>query len=226
MQTSKILKSSLLFKGIQEENISLVLECLGAVECNYKKSNCIVDIGDLVQEVGVIVRGSTNAVTETSKGVRSIISKLSPGDVFGDAIVCSGIQRSPIRLVASSDCQIIKIGMHNIINPNLRECEFRNIIIENLLYMTSSSYVSLNKKLDILSYKSVRDRIMLYLSDEMERCFCCEFCIPFNRNEMAEYLQVERSALSRELGRLKTDGYIDYERSTFKILKLSEFKSL
>lgn len=226
MQTSEVLKSCYLFEGIEEENITRVLECLGAVECSYRKNHCIVDIGDVMQEVGVIVLGSANAVTETSKGVRSIIRKLSPGDVFGDAIVCSGLQRSPMRFVASCDCQVIKIGMHNIINPDIKKCKFRSIIVENLLRMTSSSYISLNRKMDILSYKSIRDRIMLYLADEMERSSCCVFNIPFNRNEMAEYLQIERSALSRELGRLKNDGYIDYERSTFKILNFSEFRSL
>lgn len=226
MQVIEVLKTSPLFKGIEEENISCVLDCLGAIECSYAKNNYIIDIGDPVQEVGVLLFGSANAVTETSNGTRSIISKFLPGDVFGEAIVCSGMQRSPMRLIASSECKVIKIGMHNIINPHLTKCRFRSIIVESLLRMTSSSYVALNRKLDILSHKSVRDRVMLYLSDEMVRCSCCEFSIPFNRNEMAEYLQVERSALSRELSRIKSDGYIDYNRCEFRILKVSEFESL
>ncbi len=227
MQISESIKSSLLFEGIGEENIVLALECLGATQCDYQKNTCIVDIGDPVQEVGVLVFGAANAVTETIDGVRSIIKKLLPGDVFGEAIVCSGMQKSPMRIIAASHCRVMKIGMRNIIHPCIAKCcRFRSTIIENLLRMTSNSYVLLNRKLDILSHKSIRDRVMLYLCDEMDRCSSCEFNIPFNRNEMADYLHVERSALSRELSRIKRDGYIDYDRSTFRILRASEFKCL
>lgn len=226
MQISDVLRKSSLFSGIGEENVPLALECLGAFERAYPKNSSIVDIGDEIREVGVLVSGSANAVTGTANGDLSIISKLQPGDVFGEAIVFSGIQHSPMRLVAATDCVIIKIGMDHIINPHLTICRFRSAIVENLLRMTASNYVVLNRKLNILSHKSVRERVMRYLSDEMARCASCEFHIPFNRNELAEYLQIERSALSRELSRIRGDGYIDYDRSYFRILETAVFERL
>lgn len=226
MQIPDILRKSVLFAGIGEENVPLALDCLGAIERRYQKNACIVELGEDVREVGVLVSGSANAISETIGGSRSILNKLRPGDVFGEAIVCSGMQRSPMRLEAAAACVVIKIGMENIINSKLTQCRFRHVIVENLLRMTASGYVALNRKIDILAHKSVRDRVILYLSDEMNRCASCEFHIPFNRNELAEYLQVERSALSRELSRIRNDGYIDYDRSYFRILKTAQFERL
>lgn len=226
MQIPDVLRRSVLFEGIGEENVPLALECLGAFEHSYQKNGCIVEIGEQIREVGVLISGSANAVMETANGDRSIIDKLQPGDVFGEAIVCSGIQRSPMRLVAVSDCVVVKIGMENIINRKMTQCRFRSAIVENLLRMTSNGYVLLNRKMDILAHKSIRERVMRYLSDEMDRCASCEFCIPFNRNELADYLQVERSALSRELSRIRKEGYIDYERSNFRILETEKFERL
>lgn len=215
----EILKDCSLFYHMGEDLIEKALVCLGAFCRTIPKQGYLLDVGDVIREVGVIISGSANIVTETAGGGRTIIDKLLPGDVYGEAIVCSGISKSTNRIVAAEDCRVVKIGMENIIHANLTKCAIRSRIVENLLRLSAGRCVALNRKMDILSHKSVRERVLYYLSDEMERCNRCEFSIRFSRNELAEYLQLDRSALSRELGRIRNDGIIDFDKARFRILE-------
>jgi len=221
-----ILKDCSLFRDMGEELIDKALICLGAFYRTVPKHGYLLDVGDVIREVGVIISGSAIIVTETANGGRTIIDKLLPGDVYGEAIVCSGISRSTNRILAVEECEVVKIGMENIIHANLTKCTIRSQIVENLLRLSANRCVSLNRKMDILSHKSVRERVLYYLSDEMERCNRCDFIIRFSRNELAEYLQLDRSALSRELGRIRDDGIIDYDKARFRILEPAALQQL
>lgn len=218
----QVLKKCLLFQGMQDDWILLALQCLGAFECSYQKGCCLLDIGAAINEVGVLISGEANIVVETAGGSRSIIEKLQSGDVYGESIVFARDQKSTSRIFAKRDTKVLKIHMHNIITKEAVKCRFRSMIIENMLKLSAMKNLSLNRKMDILSHKSIRERVMLYLSDEIDRCQTCEFCIAFSQSELAEYLQLDRSAMARELGRMRRDGIIDYERSKFRVLKPEE----
>lgn len=220
-----ILRNSRLFYGMHDDWILKALKCLSAFESSYPKGSCFLDIGDTINKVGVLISGSANSVVETASGGRSIIEKLLPADVYGENIVFSGTQKSTMRIIAVEDCKVVKIHMENIIHK-VNNCRFRSMIIENLLRLSASRCVALNRKMDILSHKTVRERVLLYLGEEMERCNGCEFCIHFSRRELAEYLQLDRSALSRELSRMKEEGIIDYNKSKFCILKFDKLEEI
>lgn len=215
----QVLKKCLMFQGMADDSIILALKCLGAFESDYPRGDCLLDVGTVINEVGIIIAGEVNIVVETAAGTRTIIEKLLPGDVYGESIVCSRSHKSTSRIVAVRDTKVLKIHMENIITQNASQCRFRTMIIENLLLLSARKNLVLNRKMDILSHKSIRERVLLYLADEMERCQTCEFHIAFSQSELAEYLQLDRSAMVRELGRMRQDGIIEYRRSQFKVLK-------
>ena len=221
-----ILRNSMFFYEMEDEWILKALGCLDAFERSYAKGSLLLDNEEIIKEIGILVSGSANIIVETFDGNRSITEKLMPSDVYGESIICSGIQKSSSRIVALENCKVVKIHMENIIHKNLTTCSFRSMIVENLLRLSANRCITLNKKMDILSHKGVRERVLLYLADEMDRCKNCEFSIHFSRNELAEYLRLDRSALSRELSRIKDDGIIDYERSYFHILMPDKLNQL
>ena len=216
-------KASVLFAGIDESEYETVFRCLGAFEQRYRKQEVILELHAPIREVGILDEGIAYSVIDNASGERMIVDKLQPGAVFGEAIVLPGEQSSSVRIEAITDCRVIKISMDNVVTPQSPVCRFRSTIIENLLQMSADRNVAMSRKFDILVHKSIKGRVIAYLSNEMRTVGSRQFSVPFNRGELADYLQVERSALSRELGRMRQEGLIDFHRSTFTILDRETF---
>ena len=202
----------------EDEWILKALGYLDAFERSYSKSSLLLDNDEIINEIGILVSGSANIIVETFDGNLSIIEELMPSDIYGESIICSGSQKISSHILSLENCKLVKIRMKNIIHKELITCHFRSMIVKNLLRLSANRCITLNKKIDTLSHKGVRERVLLYLADEMDRCKNCEFSIHFSRNKLAEYLRLDCIALSRELSRTKGDGIIDYEHSYFHIL--------
>ncbi len=210
-------EKSPLFEGLLPSEIPPVLRCLDAFRRRYEKGVCILDVGDELFAVGILFEGEAHIHKDDGAESRNLVMELRAGDMFGETALCAGIRKSPFRVTAASVCEVLFLRMDRILQPTVPPCRFRSRLVENLLKWIAEKNLELGEKLDIVSRRSLRDRIRVYLSRQAELNGSPEFRIPFSRRDMADYLYVDRSALSRELSRMKEEGLIDFERNRFRL---------
>lgn len=213
----KILENVKLFENVGE-NLEAMLQCLGSEEKNYVKGEIIILTGNPVSSVGILLSGEIQIIQEDYLGNRSILTELKPGHIFGETFACAGVTESPVTVLATEDSTVLFIGVSRIITTCPSSCRFHNQLIENLLKILARKNMLLNGKNQLLSQRTIRDKVLSYLSLQAEKKGNLQFEIPFTRNELADFLCVDRSALSRVLSILKTEGVIDYKKKQFKLL--------
>ena len=216
----QLLNKIKLFEQINQMEIDPLLQCLEARELCYEQGDFILSQGDNLNGVGIILIGSVDIIKEDFFGKRSIITNLNAPDYFGEVFVCAGIEISPVSVVASSKSTILFIDYHRIINTCTKSCNHHGMLIKNMLKIIASKNLMLNKKIDYLLIKGLRERIASYLMDRFSQTKKASLLLPFDRAELADFLNVDRSALSRELSRMKADGLIDYQKKYFQLLNL------
>ena len=214
----KILMLSSLFQGVTENDLEAMLSCLGATERKYKKNDVILLAGSKVTVVGIMVEGNAQITRDDAEGNRAILSELGKADLFAEAYVAAGSAEIPITVIATTDCQIVWIPFSKIIGTCDVACGFHRTLVQNMMRVIAVKNVLMNEKMRILSCKTTREKLMTYLSDYSERVGKNKFKIPFSRNELADFLSVDRSAMSRELSRLKNEGYLNYHKNEFELL--------
>lgn len=212
------IQGTALFKGFTEEEVLLALGCLDGLVKYYTRKDMIFRSGDVLDSVGVILEGQALLCKESSSGARFIFAELAEGDILGETALRLPREESHYEAVAGSDCRILMIRMNKIVRPGFQICRLRGRIIENMLALLLENNRSMYQKLDIVSHKSLRDRIMSYLSLQAKKHRSTQFAIPFSRGDMADYLAVDRSALSRELQRMTQDGLLRFSRNQFELL--------
>ena len=213
-----ILINSPLFKNIKESELSGMLECLQAVEKSYCKNSDIFIAGQRALYVGIICAGRVQVVKDDVMGNRSIQANLSTGDIFGETFACAGIDILPVSVVAREDTDVLLLDYRRIMDSCGSACGFHNRMIENMLRIMAEKNLFLNRKLDIASARSTREKIMKYLLYYAGEKGSLVFDIPLNRQELADYLSVDRSAMSAELGRMRDEGLIEFDKSRFELL--------
>jgi len=214
----EIISNSYLFDNIPPKDIASMLICLDTKTVNFKKGRTIMMAGDRFEAVGIVLRGQVQIAKEDIAGNRTILATIIPTDVFGEAICCAGLEASPVSVVAAEDSSILFLNFARILRVCSKTCEFHARLIENMLKVIARKNIFLQNRMDIMSNKSVREKVQTYLESFIPMQGT-EITIPLNRQQMAEYLCVERSALSHELMRMKKDGLIDYRKNNFKLLK-------
>lgn len=217
-QNIKILKLSFLFQGIEESDLEAMLGCLGATERKYRKNDVILLAGTKVTSVGIMVEGNAQITRDDAEGNRAILSELEKADLFAEAYVAAGSQEVPITVIATSDCRIVWIPFNKIIGSCSNACGFHRLLVQNMMRVIAQKNIWMNEKMRILSCKTTKEKLMTYLSDYSERVGKDKFKIPFSRNELADFLSVDRSAMSRELSKLKDEGYLNYHKNEFELL--------
>lgn len=217
----KILMNSSLFQGVSEQDLEAMLSCLGANERKYKKNDIILLAGTRVTSVGIVAEGNAQITREDAEGNRAILSELVRADLFAEAYVAAGSEEVPVTVIATSDCRIIWIPFHKIVGACSTACGFHKILIENMMRVIAVKNIMMNEKMRVLACKTTKEKLMTYLSDYSERTGKNKFKIPFSRNELADYLSVDRSAMSRELSRLRDEGYLEYHKNEFVLKKES-----
>lgn len=210
-----LLKKTCLFSGIKDEDISTMLNCLSARIASYQKEEFILHTGDLVDLVGMVLSGSVLIIKEDFWGNRSILSEISPGSLFAETYACIGTTPLEVSTVASSDCKVLFLDFQKLLTTCSSACHFHTRLIHNLLSTLAQKNRILTKKLEHMSQKTTRDKLLSYLSAESLKSKSPSFTIPFNRQQLADYLSVDRSAMSSELGKLRKEGILDYNKNTF-----------
>jgi CRP/FNR family transcriptional regulator, dissimilatory nitrate respiration regulator len=207
-----------LFACIDEQEMASLTKCLGAHSKSYGKGQLIMSAGDLVQEIGIVLSGSVQLVNDDFFGNRSIIGLIGPGGMFGEGFSCAGEERLPLSVEAAADCEVLFVDYRRVITTCPSACVFHSRLVENMLSILAHKNVQLTEKIRHISKRSTREKLLSYLAEESQKAGSNEFTIPFSRQELADYLCVERSAMSAELSRLRQAGILDTERSHFQLL--------
>ncbi|MDR1195109.1 MAG: Crp/Fnr family transcriptional regulator [Endomicrobium sp.] len=206
-----------LFEGLSDDETGKALEYLGKNNMKFRKGAIIINAGEAVYNIGIVLNGSVQIMKEDFDGARSIIAQLYPSAIFGEALAAAGVKKSPVAVFASSNCEILFIPFSKIINMRGKSGKIHSKIISNMLKILAGKNIFLNNKIEHLSKRSIREKLLSYLKEESRRYNLKEFTIPFNRNELADYLFLDRSAMSRELGKMRDDGLIEFDKSRFKL---------
>ena len=201
-----------LFKGMKEVEITDILSKLKRQR--YKDEQIIYSIGKTQFSIGFILSGLVSINKIDYWGNRSIITKLTQGEIFAEAFSFSNIEELPVNIVAHKDSEVLFItraqfGFFSVKYPQL---------MQNMLYIMATKNHYLTQKIDIISKRKTREKILAYLSQQVEMQRAYTFSIPLNRNELADFLSVDRSALSSELSKMRQEGILQYHKNTFTLL--------
>ncbi len=213
-----ILQNTSLFNGMTGDEIRHLIHCLATPVRRYGKGSFIWHAGDKVSHAGIVLSGTVDAVQYHDDGTMHLVARQTAGGVFGDLLMASG-QPSPVSLQATDGAEVLFLPLDGILTDCGNRCPFHIRLRQNLLQEAAEKYWQLHRRLQYLSEQSLRRRILLYLQDCRRDNSSSYFTIPYSREELAKFLGVNRSALSRELSRLQKEGIIDFHRSNFRILQ-------
>lgn len=212
-----IFKKSKLFSGIEENELDLMLNCLNATIKEYKKDDFIFHVGEKITDVGFVLSGTIHIINEDYWGNRVIISQLKEGNLFGESYSCSNSLTTTISAVATEDTKIMFLDVKRIITTCSSACIFHIRLIKNLITVLSEKNILLTSKIDHTSKRTTREKLLSYLSEQSKNVNSSSFDIPFNRQQLADYLCVDRSAMSSELSKMKKEGILDYNKSHIQL---------
>jgi len=208
-----------LFAGIKGGELEKMLDCLSARQKSFAKNSFIFSEGDKIEQVGIVLSGTVHIVRDDFWGKRTIVTLIRPGELFGEAFACADVEKLPVSVLAAEDSEILFINTKRIIMTCPAACIYHSNLIKNLTVLLAERSVALIQKLEHITQASTREKLLSYLSEEARLAGKNTFCIPFNREELAGYLSVERSAMSAELSKMRKDGLIVFQKNNFELLK-------
>lgn len=218
----KVLRECPLFCGIGDEKLAAVLKCLGARTAEFQKKETIIAEGGPARYVGIVLSGAAQIVRVDYFGNRSIVADLGPSELFGEAFACAGVEHIPVNVVAAERTQIMLIECLRITQTCSSTCEFHRQMIYNLLKIVATKNLIFHQKIEVTSKRSTREKLMAYLMLQAEKNESDSFDIPYSRQELADYLEVERTGLSVEISKLCREGVIRADKRRFRILRSLE----
>lgn len=213
-----ILEKCPLFDGVQPADLPSILGCLGARVVPIRKGHPILQEGDTTIFVGIVLTGSVQLLREDPYGNRSIMAHIAPPQLFGEAYAFSSAQTLPISVVPDEDGHILLLDSRRITVRCTNACDFHNKVIFNLLRLVANKNLLLHEKIDVTSQRTTREKLMTYLLNQAKLQGSNRFTIPFDRQTLADYLGVDRSGLSTEIGKLRKEGILECEKSHFRLL--------
>ena len=213
-----VLKRTKLFSGVGEEDISSLLSCLGARKKEYRKGEYILREGEHISDIFILVEGKIHIQKDDYWGNRSILSVISVGEMFGEGYAAPESGALLNDVVAVEDSSVIIFDVKRILTTCSSACRFHNMIVQNMFFAISDKNRKLVQKLGHMSGRTTRAKLISYLSEEAKRQGSSAFTVPFNRQQLADYLCVDRSAMSNELCKMRDEGMIKFEKSRFELL--------
>ena len=210
-----VLKNTKLFSSVGEEEIGSMLSCLGARLRTYKKGEYVLRQGEHLEEIVLLASGRVLIQKEDYWGNRSILGEIGVGEIFGEAYVAPESGALLNDVAALEDSAVFFFDAKRVITTCSSACRFHSMVVRNLFYAVSEKNRSLVQKLDHISRRTTREKLISYLSEEAKRQNRADISIPFNRQQLADYLSVDRSAMSNELCRMRDEGLLKFERNRF-----------
>lgn len=212
-----ILKKSSLFAGVNEEEVASMLGCLQAKMKSYKKGDYVLRQGEYLNCIPVLVQGGLHIQNDDYWGNRSIINRISAGEMFGEAYASPESGALMNDVVAVEDSVVIFFDVNRIMTTCSSSCRFHSAVVRNLFFAISEKNRNLMQKLGHMTKRTTREKLISYLSEQAKKQNSSSFSIPFNRQQLADFLSVDRSAMSNELCKMRNEGLISFEKNRFKL---------
>ncbi len=212
---TKLLKDTKLFHGITEVEIRSMLECLSAVRKAYQKGEYVFCKGEHITSVAMLLDGCVHIQKEDYWGNLSILSEILPGEIFGEVYACLGNEEMLNNAVAVKQSTVLFLDVNRILTTCPASCCFHGRLIQNLLSVMALKNKLLTQKLEHMSQRTTREKLLSYLSEQSLKARSSSFDIPFNRQQLADYLSVDRSAMSNELCKMRDQGFLLFDKNHF-----------
>lgn len=213
----EILAKCPLFDDIEPNDLNTMIGCLHGKTISVPKGSPVFLEGEPARFVGVVLFGTVQVVREDYYGNRSVMTILQPGELFAEVFSCAGLDTMPVSAIALTDSEVLLLNCRHVLSSCSNSCHFHNTLIKNLLQEMAQKNLALSRKIRYMSQKTTKEKIMAYLLDQAKQQGSNEFVIPHDRQSLADYLGVERSAMSAEISKLKQSGQIDTHGSRFCI---------
>lgn len=213
-----VLRECALFEGIADDDLMGMLGCMGATSAEVKKGQTVFVEGDSAVRVGIVLSGKLLQLREDYFGNRSIYGQILPSQLFGETYAFSRARNLPVTIAAEEDSKLLLLDSRRITTCCSNACEFHNRVIYNLLRIVADKNLLLHRKLSVTSRRTTAEKLLAYLSHCAQEQGSNSFAIPFDRQALADYLEVERSGLSTEIGKLKKQGILTCNKNHFTLL--------
>ena len=214
----EVLKGCSLFSGIAEEDLLRMLSCLNAQVIDLDAKYTLFSEGSAAKYVALVLSGALRVEQTDYYGNRSILSEAKPGELIGDDFSCADVQSIPVSVIASEPSEVMLLDCSHVLKTCNNACGFHHKLIYNLMKGLAAKSLYLHQKIEITSKRTTREKLLAYLNTAARYAGADSFTIPFDRQELADYLEVDRSGLSSEIGRLKREGVIDTKKNWFSLL--------
>ncbi len=209
----EILKQSPLFEGMKGEETEGLLFSLNPKIKKYKKGVFIIMAGAPVREFGIVLSGSVLVIKEDMRGLRSIIAQCGPSEMFAEALACAQVERSPVSVVVDENAEIMFINFESVMRAGQRAAR----LIKNMLMLLARKNIFLNSKLEHVSKRNIREKLLSYLMEQRRRAGRAEFEIPLTQTDLADFLFIDRSAMARELAKMRSERLVTFTGRKFAI---------
>lgn len=213
-----VLHACPLFEGIGDENLLRMLNCLGARVELFDKKYTVIAEGNPARFIGIVLSGSVQIAKTDYYGNRSIVAVAEKGEMFCEAFACAEVKSIPVSIIATQPSQVMLINCSHILHTCENNCGFHQQLIFNLMKSLAVKNISFHQKIEVTSKRSTREKLMAYLMLCAQKAGGSSFSVPFDRQELADYLGVERSGLSVEISKLKKEGIIENSKKHFTLL--------
>ncbi len=220
------LEKCVLFDGIAEEEIKKILHCLEYRIVHYNKNDYAALMDQLLEGVGIVLTGEAAVVKENPNGNRTLVNVFHVGDMFGEVLILSMARKWPATIQALSDCAIMYIHPEKILDICDNVCSHHRVLLANLVRVVAKKAFNLNRKVEYLSLRSINGKLSKYLFEQSEASGKLTFKLPLNREKLADFLNISRPSMSRELCNMRDKGIIDFYRDSVRIKDVEKLKAL
>ena len=207
-----------LFAGTSPDEVKAMYSCFESKTVEYRKKQMIFKTGDTTDSLGIVISGSVNIENDDIWGNHSIISRIYPGQVFGETYACSPGRPFMVNAVANEQTKVLFMNIGKVLGVCGSACEHHNTIIKNLLIISAGKNLKMSQKMLHITPKSIRGRLLSYFSSVSKETGSYYITIPFNRQQLADYLLIDRSAMCSELSKRQREGIIEYDKNTFRLI--------
>ena len=207
-----------LFEGIRVEDLCGMLGCISGRKVAAVKGQTVLAEGDPARDLGIVLSGAVRLVRQDYYGNRSIVAHVGPGELFAESYACAGVEALPVSVVAEENSELLLIDSHRLTVSCSNACNFHSRIIHNMLRLVADKNLVFDQKIQVTSQRTTREKLMAYLTNQMKLQNSNSFTIPYDRQALADYLEVDRSGLSVQISKLRQEGVLESHKNHFTLL--------
>ena len=210
------MKKITVFDGIDKKEVNKLITLFGARKLTYKKDTTILTNLNNINLIGILLEGNANIVRYEANGNRNITEKLNKDDLFGE--IFTSDRSNEISVIATSYCEVLFLDYNKLITSEKQISIYQNQLVDNILQLLSLKIVYMNERIEVLTQRTIRDKLLTYFNISIRDKVTKSFVLPFSFTDLADYLSVDRSAMTREIKHLKDEGFIIIDNKKITLL--------